>query len=98
MIKNVKSNFISTIIFSFIDDKRKLELVKYNKILQKNININIIDYKLFSGKYIIYEENGIAKEYSLYHTLVFEGKYKNNKRNGKGKEYKKKKLYLKVNI
>ena len=92
MIKNVKSNFISNIIFSFIDDKRILELVKYNKILQKNININIIDYKLFSGKYIIYEENGIAKEYSLYHTLVFEGKYKNNKRNGKGKEYKKNKV------
>ena len=34
---------------------KKLELIKCNKYLQKNINISIINYKLFSGKYIMYE-------------------------------------------
>ena len=88
MLKNVKSSYFIRIIFSFMDEKQKLKLIKYNKSLQKNMNISIINYKYFIGTYIIYESNGIGKEYDgLTDTLMFEGKFKNGERNGKGKEY-----------
>ena len=31
-------------LFSYVDEKQKLKIVKYNKILQKSINITIINY------------------------------------------------------
>ena len=86
MLENIKSSFFIKIIFSFLDEKTKLKLVKYNKSLQNNININLINYKILSGRYIVYEENGNIKEYSSYYNVLeFEGEYKNGKRNGKGK-------------
>ena len=95
MLKNVKSIYFSKIIFSYINDKKILEIVKYNKQLQNNIDINLNNYKLFSGKYIVFEENGICKEYHLYYnTLMFEGEYKDGKKNGKGKVYKYDKIYF----
>ena len=87
MLKNVKSFYFLKIIFSFIDEKQKLELIKYNKSLQEHLNINLINYKFFSGKYIEYESNGKGKEYDYNGDLLFEGKFLNGKRNGKGKEY-----------
>ena len=93
MLKNVKSVYFSKIIFSYINDKKILEIVKYNKQMQKNIDINLNNYKLFAGKYIIFEENGNGKEYSLLdNKLIFEGGYKNGKKNGKGKIYRNDKL------
>ena len=70
-----------------MDEKQKLILIKYNKNLQENMNISLINYKNFSGKYIIYEQNGKRKEYNYYGKLKFEGEYLNGERNGKGKEY-----------
>ena len=88
MLKNVKSKYIIKIIFAYVDYAQKLILIKYAKSFQMAINISIINYKLFSGKYIIYESNGIGKEYDGYSDeLIFEGEYLNGKRNGKGKEY-----------
>ena len=88
MLKNVKSSYFTKIIFSYLDEMQKLIIAKYNKNLQKNLNINIINYKHFRGRYIIYDSNGIGKEYLGYNdTLIFEGKYLKGKRNGKGKEY-----------
>jgi len=88
MLKNIKSTYFIKIIFKYIDEKHKLKLVKCNKDFQKNIDININNYKYFSGRYIIYETNGIAKEYyGENDALIFEGEYLNGKRNGKGKEY-----------
>ena len=88
MLENIKSSFFIKIIFSFLDEKTKLKLLKYNKSLQNFININVINYKLFSGRYIVQEENGNIKEYSSSKdVLIFEGEYKNGKKNGKGKEY-----------
>ena len=68
-------------------EKLKLEIVKSNKTLQKNLDIGIINYKYFSGKYIIYESDGNVKEYDYGDKLLYEGEYLNGKRNGKGKEY-----------
>ena len=87
MLKNVKASYFLRVLFSYIDEKQKLELIKYNKSLQENMNISLINYKYFSGKYIEYELNGKGKEYTIYDDLIFEGEYLNGKRNGKGKEY-----------
>ena len=88
MLGNIKSAFIVEILFSPINDKIKLELVKYNKSLQEKINISFMNYKLYSGKYIIYKEENKGEEYdAITDLLLFEGEYLNGKRNGKGKEY-----------
>ena len=88
MLKNIKSSYFFKLMFTFIEEKPKLKLVKYNKSIQKYMDINIINYKIFSGRYIIYELNGIGKEYDGHNDkLIFEGKYLNGERNGKGKEY-----------
>ena len=49
----VKSSYILKIVFSYADEKQKLKLVKYNKSLQKKIDININNYIHFQGKYIV---------------------------------------------
>ena len=88
MLKNIKSYYFIKILFNYTDEKQKLKIVKKNKSLQKNIDINIINYKYFSGRYIIYESKRIGKEYfGDYDDLIFEGEYLNGERNGKGKEY-----------
>ena len=88
MLANIKSTYFNNLLFSYVDERQKLKIIKCNKSLQKNMNISIINYKFFSGKYIIYESNGIRKEYHEYDdTLIFEGEYLNGERNGKGKEY-----------
>ena len=86
--KAVKSNYIFEYIFSFLYIKKKLNMIIYNKKLQKKFNINIDNYKALSGKIHIGERNGIEKEFSLNsNILLFEGEYLNGKKNGRGKEY-----------
>ena len=63
MLENVKSLYFTKIVFSFVDEKQKLKLVKRNKSLQKKIDISIINYIHFKGRHIIYESNGKGKEY-----------------------------------
>ena len=88
MLENIKSIYFLKFIFKSIDEKSKLNIVKYNSKLQNKIDINLNNYKFFSRRYIVYEKNGIAKEYNiLTNRLIFVGEYSNGKRNGKGKEY-----------
>ena len=88
LLQRVKSKYIQIKIFSHLDNGKKLKLVKYNKNLQNNINIKLVNYKLFAGSYIIFEENGKGKEYSeFFDRMIFEGEYLKGKRNGIGKEY-----------
>ena len=71
-----------------VKEGRKLKIIKYNKSMQNMLNVKLINYKYFSGRYIIYEANGKGKEYNaLIDKLIFEGEYLNWERNGKGKEY-----------
>ena len=87
MRKKVRSSYIIAKIFSYLNEKIKLKTIKYNKDLQKKIGINIINYKFFSGKKILYENNGEVKEYNCYsNKLIFKGEYSNGERNGQGKE------------
>ena len=88
MLKRIKSFYFIKILFLYINEKQKLDKVKYNKSLQKNIDISIINYKHFENGYVIYEANGIGKEYNGDDdSLRFEGEYLNGRRNGKGKIY-----------
>ena len=89
LIDNIKSLFFMRILFSYMDEKVKLKVIKYNKNLQNIAEIKLINYKLQSGRYILYESKRKGKEYdSFSDTLIFEGEYLNGERNGRGKEYK----------
>ena len=93
MLDNIKSTYFTKIIFCILDEGRKLDIIKYNKRMQNNMNINLIDYKIYSGRYILYKTNKKGEEYDGYHRyydiLLYEGEYLNGKKNGKGKEYDK---------
>ena len=83
-LNKVKISFFVRLLFHHLNEKRKLKIINYNKYIQKLLGINIINYKIFYGKYIEYESDGKAREYYYYNdNLVYEGEYLN----GKGKEY-----------
>ena len=93
MLMNIKSIYFIKLLISHVNERQKLKLIKYNFNLQKSMNISLINYKHFTGKYIIYESNGIGKEYYVnVDSLIFEGEYIKGERNGKGKEYENCKL------
>ena len=91
MFENIKSLYFIKNLFSHINDGIKLGLIKYNKKIQNNLDIGLINYKLFSAKYIIYISKEKGKIYdALDDELIFEGEIRKGKRwNGKGKEYNK---------
>ena len=79
----IKSTYIIKNIFSFINRKKRMKLIIYNKQLQNMIGIDIEDYKETSRKDII-EVNGKGREYKLNtNELIFEGEYKNWKKKWK---------------
>ena len=87
-IRDIKSSFIKTKIFSFLSKKQLLTIIKFNKELQQIFSIDIEDLKKISGKYKVGEKNGKGKEYIINtKTLIFEGEYLKGIKNGKGKEY-----------
>ena len=87
-LRSVKSLYIIDNIFSFLNEKNKLNMIIYNKKYQKLFGINIEQYKKLTGKYKVGERNGIGKEYLLNkNILIFEGEYLNGKKNGYGKEF-----------
>ena len=86
--ENIKSSYIIKEVFSYIKEKKKLNMIIHNKQLQKIIGVDIEDYKKIEGKYKTGLKNGKGKEYLLNtKILIFEGEYLNGKRKGKGKEY-----------
>ena len=44
ILENIKSKYILSKIFDFISKKKKLEIVRYNKRIQKRLNLSIKDY------------------------------------------------------
>ena len=75
--KKVKSDYIIKIVFSYLNEKNKLSIIKYNKNLQNKISIKLINYKLYSGIYIEYESKTKVKEYygdtgnTIYDIVIF---------------------------
>ena len=88
MLGKIKSTFITKVVLFFLKDIKRLKLIKYNKYFQNKMNIDILHYKIYSGKYIIYKSKNKGKEYDAYNNkLIFRGEYLNGERNGKGREY-----------
>ena len=88
MLEKVKSSYIIKMFFSYIYERKKLKLIKYNRKIQKKVDVDINNYKLFKRKYVTFDKNGFAKEYGLFdNRLIYEGEYLNGERNGRGKEY-----------
>ena len=78
IMENIKSEIILKKLFNYIFEKNKLKIIKYNKRLQNTLNISIINYKLFSGRYIVLEKNNKGKEYnSLDDEILYDGEYLN---------------------
>ena len=88
MLENIKSYYFLRISFSYINDRIKLELVKYNKKMQSILDINLYIYQLFAGKYLVLDKKGKGEEYKINNNkLIFKGEYKNGKKHGKGEEF-----------
>ena len=90
MLENIKTFYFTKLIFLHFDEEIKLDILKYNKSWQKKFDISLINYKIFSNNYIVYDESNVkGKEYDNFNNIIirFEGEFKNGKRNGKGKEY-----------
>ena len=49
------------LIYTFMEEAQKLKILRYNKNLQKAIDISIINYKFFSERYIIFGSKGFGK-------------------------------------
>ena len=76
MLDNIKSNFFVKFLFSYMIEETKLKIVNYNKNLQNKLNISLVNYRLYTNKYIIHEKNNKAKEYNIYtKKLIFEGDF-----------------------
>ena len=88
MLENIKSSYFIKYIFFCLSDETLLRLVKYSKKWQNKLDINLINYKIFSGKYIIYKSEGQGAIFNaLNDHLIYEGGIKDGKKHGKGKEY-----------
>jgi len=48
---NTKNDYFLIELFDYLSEKKKLDILKYNKKIQKRININVNDFKQFSEKY-----------------------------------------------
>ena len=84
----IKSKKILKCIFNYLNIKKKLILINYNKVLQDKFDFTIDDYKENAKRIKVGGFNGYGKEYlSGSNKLIFEGKYLKGKRNGKGIEY-----------
>ena len=46
-LKNVKSHYIILKFFEYLTERKYLETIRYNKSIQKRINININHYKAY---------------------------------------------------
>ena len=48
---NLKSDYFMQKIYNFMNKKKSLEIVKYNKKIQNRLNLSINDYKEYSEIY-----------------------------------------------
>ena len=74
-ISKVKSKVIlKQTIFSLLCQHKILDLLSYNKSMQRIFGLDIEDYKKESKKYLNDEKNGKGKEYIINtNILIYEG-------------------------
>ena len=93
IFKNLKNDYFLRNVFNNLLKKKLLDIIKYNKNIQKGINIIINDYKNFSEKYSSIEieirpfnkKYGkfiyIKKEEEIYYHIYFNNNEEEIKRN-----------------
>ena len=57
---NLKSDYFFFIVFNSLQQKKSLEIIKYNNIFKKKLNLTIKDYKEYSEKYSLIEISGFS--------------------------------------
>ena len=88
MLSNIKSSFFIQTLFAYLIESKKLKIIRHNKSIQNQLDISLINYKVFSGRYIVSESKEKIKEYNSYNQkLIYEGEYLNGERSGSGNEY-----------
>ena len=50
-LRNLKSNYFIQKFFGYMTERKSLETIRYNKSIQKRVDININHYKAYSEKY-----------------------------------------------
>ena len=50
-LKNILSDYFIRKLFDYLHKRKSLEIIKYNKNIQKRINIDINNYREYSEKY-----------------------------------------------
>ena len=68
MLVNIRSKYICQKVVSYLYEKAKLNVIKYNKNLQKKLNVGLINYMVLSERYIIFKNDGEGKEYNGYYS------------------------------
>ena len=74
-------------IFSFLNEKQKLNLILHNKKLQKILGVDINNYKRVSGRYIISKNERTEEYYDNSKKFKFREPTKFINKNGQGVEY-----------
>ena len=96
MWKKIKAFLNLKLVFSFLEERHKLNLILINKTLKNKFGYTLEYYKEISGKIKIAEKNGKGKEFKN-DQLIFEGNYLNYKKSGEGKEYNNNKIIFEGN-
>ena len=84
MLEQINSAYMLKIILNYMDKTQLLKLIKYNKLLQNKIEVNLIDYHFFSHTIITFDNTNKNIECFHKNEYQFEGKYLRRK---KGKAY-----------
>ena len=73
ILKNLKSDYFIQVLFDYLQKRKTLETIKYNKNIQKRMNININYYKEYSEKFssIEIEIKPIENRYDNYDRFIF---------------------------
>ena len=61
-LRNLKSDYFIQKFFGYMSERKYLEAIRYNKSIQKRINININYYKSYSEEYTSIELDIIPKK------------------------------------
>ena len=110
--ENLKSNYFLMKIFDIMKKSKSLEIMKYNKRLQKRLNLNINNYKEYSQIYtpieielkLVDKKYGrfinISKEDNKYYHIYFDISNKEIKRNylNENEEVKKIKIVIDYSV
>ena len=61
-LRNLKSDYFIQKFFGYMIERKYLETIRYNKSIQKRINVNINHYKAYAEKYSSIELDIIPKK------------------------------------